>query len=186
MKALFGLAMVALTALLVVGCVTAPPNPTSTSDTLFVGQLVFNLTGFKKYGAATVNGSQKNMVEVTLRNVFENTSVTVETHDPNGMFFASGLKPGDYEIVRLYYKASVGSAWTDVILRPGTVLDFRPAPVGVTNVGKITASFDNGVSNSVKSPKGYTAVDAGFAKQFPKSAWNSAKWSSVPAFRNNG
>lgn len=186
MKLVFGSVLVALTALLVVGCVTAPPNPTSSSDTLLVGQLVFKLSGFKHYGAATVDGTQKNMVQITLRNVFENTDTTVMTHGPHGMFFVSGLKPADYEIVKLYFRKSVGSAWANVTLRPGTVADFRLDAGGVTDVGKIAVSFDNGVSNSVESLRGYKAVQSEFAAKFAKSAWNSAKWHDVRLFSTRG
>lgn len=55
MKIVAGFAVIALASLFLVGCVTAPPDPTGMLDTLVVGRLRFHLTVFGSYGSATVN-----------------------------------------------------------------------------------------------------------------------------------
>lgn len=164
------------------GCATAPANPTSPTDTLLVGQLIFNLSGFGSYGGATVNGKQTQGVQISLKNVTTGKIFKTETHGPNGLFYLPNLTPADYLIVHLYYKALAGRAWADVNFRPGPPPQFRLAPTGVSDIGTVIANFgDNGQSN-VSLQKAYNLVRSDFSQKFPRSKWNTAGWSPVSIY----
>ena len=164
------------------GCATAPANPTSPSDTLLVGQLVFNLSGFGTYGGASVNGRQTQSVQISLKNVSTGKIIKTETHSPNGLFYVANLKPADYLIVHLYYKVTSGKAWADVNFRPGPPPQFRLAPAGVTDIGTVVATFDHNGDNAVTSKMSYDQARGDFAKVFRKSEWNSVEWNHVTVY----
>ena len=184
MKVAMSVALAAVCSLLVVGCVTAPPPPNGSSDTLLVGGVVFTVQGLKTYGGATANGKQANNVEITLLNAYTNAKIEVRTHGPNGLFYIAGLKPGEYEISRLYYRDTVGSSWADVTFTPRTLFEFRVDPGGVSNIGFIRAKFDELGSNSIASEHEFKTLRTEFRKLFTNSPWNSAPWRTVPLFPN--
>lgn len=182
MKVTIAVGLAILYLLLAVGCVTAPPPPRGSSDTLLTGRLIFTLTGFRRYGAASLNGTQTSGVVITLRNVYSNATIQTETQAPKGIFFVSGAKPGEYQISRVYYRQTVGKAWAYAYLRPRTTIQFRIEPGEVSDIGLVDARLDHSGDGSVVSGTGFAQVKSEFAKLFPKSPWDSASWRQVSLF----
>lgn len=177
------LAMLSIISLLLcLGCTKdLPLEPTGPDDTLVVGRIKLEATGFKSEpDMPSVNGVHESGIELT----FEDTASEeplVMTSKSGGLFFAKGLQPGMYRLAKLFIKISgkYGYVTMGTSFRQSQVI-FPIEPAKVTNLGCLTWVADDISGGSQIRQEYAPGILHDFVlDKYPESAWLAREWLDV-------
>ena len=99
-------ALIVFVVIYIFGCATTSLNKklVENADTLLIGQIELNATGFHRYGDATVNGTHRANIEIHLQSMKTDKTVIIRSKRPNGYFFLVNPKEDHYRISNLFFK----------------------------------------------------------------------------------
>jgi hypothetical protein len=164
-----------LVCLLVVGCVTLK-EPDSENQTLVVGMMNFQGKGFGYGGQATVNGTTKMGIEISLQELTSKKIYTMVSQI-DGLFYSAKIPQGIYGIIRIYLKIEDSSGWA-YLEQPYDNTAYRIEIVNgkVNNLGLFNYSVEKGRSSSLNINQGYEQVRTLFRQKNGSSNWNQKEW----------
>jgi hypothetical protein len=161
--------------LLVIGCATIP-EPKTESDRLVIGMIIQTGEGFRNYSGATVNGTHKSGIELSIKNTSTNEEYNIKTQK-NGLFYTTVLTEGTYVIEQFYLKVTSGNAWADTYSSPNDSWTFTIINGKINNLGVINWDGKARGGTNFKFSQLYNDVVNEFNSQFSKSEWT--KWDMV-------
>jgi hypothetical protein len=158
---------------MIISCASFTKNePQNTDDSLIIGQIEFKCVNFDYYGPVTVNGTNKEGVEVKINDLTTGEQKTAIANQ-NGLFTFYNLSTShQYQITELYYIKSQGNASADAILYPGNKYNFIPVLGKVLSIGSYKGYLDKSTKKGSLEKNNSDVIDA-FKKQFKDSKWNS-------------
>ncbi len=166
------------------------PEPSTTVQSLLVGQIVFVAKNFETMqgGAISVNGTSTDGLNLFLTN--DQTKTTTKLHaSDEGYFLTAALPPGNYFVSDILLDRKIissggVSADFQISINPSATTKFVMAPGTVTNLGKIVWTADAKTNSDVVPREDFSAVKAQFQTTHLKSAWLAQKWVSVTLTRH--
>jgi hypothetical protein len=165
----------ALTVTCLVGCATVQ-EPKSGRNTLVIGQITQIASNYPSYGEASVNGVTKVSIELTFKNLTDNT-VHVVKSSYGGIFFSQDMSPGKYRIMQIFDKVEIGGAWAAVYSSRASYFDVQDN--SVSNLGLIYWICDYGAATKYHQSSGYAEVRDRFKKDHSDSGWNNMEWKEI-------
>ena len=151
-------------------------EPTDTKNALVIGQIVEIASNYPSYGEASVNGTTKIGIELTFKNLKDNSVYVVKSFG-GGVFSSTDMSPGKYRLMRLYLKIEVGGAWATVYSTRPTYFDVSENCV--SNLGLIYWICDYGAATKYHQSSGYAEVKDQFNKGHSESGWNQKEWKEI-------
>lgn len=154
------------------GCATIP-RPTAVDDTLVVGDVSVTVTNGASFGALGANGFHRSGIVVYLKNLTSGETVHA-TSSSSGLFYASGLRPGHYSVVRLFYEITTSNWGYSQSVNPN--LSFSVVAGKVTNLGRIDWSTNETTARESSTTAELDSVKRLFAAAYPGSKWIGGDW----------
>jgi len=166
------LSLVKLSLCFLIGCV-AIPTSTEKNPTLLVGTIIFGGSDYMSSQGISFSGVTTSGIEISLRNAVTNERFRFSP-GKNGLFYYN-LQEGKYCIDELYIKKERNDgAWSYITTSPSKkLLEIERGKVN--NLGTIHWSFVDRRHEVVQVDNSVDTKNE-FAKQFPKSNWNTKEW----------
>ena len=155
---------------------TSFPTPDENAQTLVVGQIVSEASGFFNYGSATVNGINKDGIEIIIKNA-ESGKTYVMTSQKDGMFYSTDIPKGYYILTKLYYKKTTLFRWADLWFE--SLDEFEIVEGVVNNFGILDWTSVRAARFTLTANKEYEQVRARFEGRSQASNWNLREWKNV-------
>ena len=156
---------------LLFGCVSLSA-PKTQDDNLFVGIIIHTGEGYQKYSSASVNGTHKSGIEMTIVNVSSKEEYKIRTKK-NGLFYINTLPEGTYEVAQFYLKVTNGNSWSDTYSSPSSRWIFNITNGKINNFGVINWDGKFREGTNFKFSQLYNDVLNEFNTQFPKTNWST-------------
>lgn len=157
------------------------PDASEENQTLVVGQIILEAKGFLTYGSVSVNGINRNGIEITIQEVSTGKEYKMKSFI-RGIFHSVKIPEGSYRITSYYFKKSVGNSWADVRQNnPG--YKFEIVNGKVNNMGLIQWNSERGKQTVSLYNSQYDQVRSEFQKEFEKSNWNEREWINIDLLR---
>ena len=180
--------------LIICGCATTAriTKPTSPDSTMLMGRIRVICAGFSNQWFA--NGEHTNGVEVVLKDISSNKTLTIIARGADGLFHL--VDPGSHRYTIIEFNLQTGDPQTTFKLTHTTSDSFQIDENSVNNLGDIvwrceyvsdisteygkSGSYTKVSVNSWLEYKGnYDEVKSWFEETYPKSVWNNKKWENA-------
>jgi hypothetical protein len=170
--------VMACSVFLIFGCVTFPAADNE-HQTLIIGEIIQQGTGYQIYGSASVNGTNKSGIEITIRNITDGKRYTMRTGS-GGIFYSVNIPEGTYGIERIHLRKESGSAWASITWQKSddNVEDnmFEIINDIVNNLGTINWECESGIKNHINFNREYGRVRDDFQEKNKASNWLEKEW----------
>lgn len=175
--------MALVTILFFLGCVEGLPlEPTALEDSLVIGKISYEGTGFKKeQNLPSLNGSRSKGIELTLEAVASDETIAVVSKS-EGFFFAKNLDPGEYSLAGVYIKITADDGgWVSFRTTLFQPIVFVVEPGKVINLGVWAWEADGSKTDrsSFRQVSPPEALREYLAEKKPDSGWLNREWISV-------
>jgi len=185
-RLLLGVAL-ALAAALLAACATIPAP--SQDHSLLLGQLSLRVsgTGTSPLGAlGAVNTTQFSRATMKIKSLSNGSSYKLSTYGPEDLFVLANVKPGRYEIVRLWSQVRTNNSVVTLTTTYTKSPTFEVAASRLVNLGVIGWNFAYNLSSTARMAAGnvtfdrdYSAVTARFSQLHPGSEWSRTEATTV-------
>jgi hypothetical protein len=156
---------------------TSLPDADENNQTLVIGEIILNAKGFLTYGSASVNGTSKRGIEITIREISSGKEYKMKSWS-EGLFYSTKISEGNYMIIKYYFKNTVGNSWADVTQNnPGYIFEIENGVVN--NLGLIQWNSERGKSTLSFYNSQHEQVRTDFREIYAESNWNEKEWKSV-------
>ena len=180
-------ASVAFAAALLAACATIPAP--SQGDSLVLGQLRLRAsgTGTSPLGSlGALNTTQFTRATLKIKSLSSGATYKLTTYGPENLFVLANVKPGRYEIVRLWGQVKTNNSVVTLTTTYTKSPTFEVAASRLVNLGVIGWDFTYDLSSTsematgnVTFEKDYAAVTARFSQLHPASAWSRTEASAA-------
>jgi hypothetical protein len=174
MKTLKWYAFTLCIGLLIYGCASFP-KADSGNNTLVVGTIVQEGTGYQYYGSVSINGTNKGNIDITLQELVSEKIYTMRTRN-DGFFYSVNIPEGTYKLTRVYLRNDAGSSWASISWTPGGARTFEILDGKVNNLGAMRWKCEQNVTNSLSYNIEYGQVRNFFQDKYKSSNWNEKEW----------
>jgi hypothetical protein len=165
-----------LIGIIVFGCASFP-QANSENQTLVIGMIIQQGTGYKTYGLATVNGTNKKGINLKIQELNGEKTYTIRTQK-GGIFYSINIPEGVYKITQVYFKKDEGGSWASITWNSPKDSEFKIEIIKdkVNNLGTINWECESGVKNKLLFNREYEQVRDLFLETYKSSNWNEKEW----------
>ena len=134
-------------------------------------------TGYQYGGTATVNGTNKKGIELTIAELNSEKTYTMRT-GVDGFYYSINIPEGEYKITRLFLRNENHTGWASIAWTPRNHIDHKVEIISgrVNNFGTINWECESGVKNRIQYNREYGQVRDSFRDKHKSSNWNEKEW----------
>ena len=171
--------------LLAFGCASFP-EPTESSQTLVIGEIVQQGKGYRFYGSASVNGTNRSGIEITIQDLNSEKPYTIRSR-PTGLFYSINIPEGTYKVTRVFLRKESGGGWASITWNAPKDADrsFEIVNGKVNNFGLINWECESGEKNFLYYNKEYGQAKDTFMENYKSSKWNEREWINISVKRDS-
>lgn len=154
-------------------------EPTQSDSSMVVGTVIKNAENFQYYGRSSVNGEDRDNIQLTILNHSSGELFEVKTNR-DGFFYFDADVNSKYQLVKIYYiSKSPDGSWADLYHDSQNIIFSIDRP-GVSNLGTIYwyNNFDTNYY-MVNKIDNFEGVRDYFSSNFDSSLWNSTQWYTI-------
>jgi hypothetical protein len=153
------------------------PATANVNQTLVVGIIIQHGTGYKYYGGVSVNGTNKNGIEITMQEIKNGNTYTMKTQN-DGSFFSFNIPEGTYKVTKIYLENRSGSCWASMTWTPLGNNTFNIINGKINNFGTIYWDCNRNIRNYVSCNQDYGQVRDLFNGKYLAN-WNLREWINI-------